>query len=235
MRAGAPRRVLSLVALVAAVGTTVVVGIYLRGEPPREDGCASHQTVLGTPALKPGDWLLGSRRSSFERRSSDELFALEPRHVVWAEAMEHEIRSLIEPEITKLDGLRLGALCCHRTACRLVLHLTRDLKERLNTEARRQGQETIFAAAKILGEAGPIGRGRWDNPDTPEWRKRARFFGLGIIPDVTVFWRMERKLREEIIIYFDEKTHDPAALAGSVQQIRAKMRSRLEEKPKDGG
>src|SRR5687768_4087837 len=80
-----------------------------------------HSGDSGAPA-DDSQWLF--RRAAASAEPMGEDFRSESRDPTWAPAMEAEIRRLVSPVLSRIEGASLAGLCCHRTGCRMVVRVT---------------------------------------------------------------------------------------------------------------
>jgi hypothetical protein len=231
--------------VVVAVGAVSAVGVVLvrRYDPRRVDPCADHRLVHRPDGTAPTRWLTDEMRQDHMHRSLVELFAGEPRDLGWAPGMEAQLRAVITPLLPRLPGATLSRVCCHSTACRIVVDLTPALKDRLNADARRAlaragrvgSPELTFglatAALESMGFAVPMRR---TNSARPWWSSLACRFGYCEVGGVAELRAFTALLREESTVLFDPLTYRPADYAAWLQR-RKLARSAVNGEPAQGG
>lgn len=158
--------------------------------------------------------------TSWARLVSPEELDAEARDPVWAPGMEAAVRRTVVAGLANLDGAEIAALECRTSACRLVIRITANLKERLLAHEPQGG---AFATSQLVlrrGGLAPSVAPTWlRRTEGPTWWRELTDFARG----AQVFLGRDPwadLLEEESILSFSPETHDPPSYLRWVERTR---------------
>jgi hypothetical protein len=210
--------------LVLAALVALSTGVFLarRYEGNRVDPCGDHHVVNRPGRTAPARFLTDELREDRKHRSLVELYGAEPRNVGWAPGMEAQLRSAMAPTLARLPGATLSRVCCHSTACRIVIDVTPELKARLNADAREalartgrvvRGEPAFGLATPALEAMGFAAPSRRPNSARPWWNSFACRFGYCDLGGPAERRNLATLLHEDSIVMFDPMTYSPSDYA----------------------
>jgi len=212
-----------------AIAVLFVADITIRDSEEAAVECLDHQVAPGGPRDESA-WLIQAVRKSARR--TDELFRQEPRDPSWAPTMEREIRRLVSPVLPEMGGVALTALCCHRTACRMVVRVTPELRKSLAKSAARGGGSP-FATSMLWARAGFPATTNWINFDPVGLGERSLLGRAhrairGVVDETLGFdpvsdYQLERLTSEESIFAFQSSNREPYDALAQAARRRSKV------------
>jgi hypothetical protein len=180
------------------------------------------------PATVPHTFILA--RVTATRTSAWQMFEAEPRDAAWAPRMEGNLLTRLAPALAAMPGASLGELTCHSSACRVTVDLTPELKRELN-RANTGGDGAGFFMDIVLRQHSLLAPAWGFNSDHEGtvWERASHLLRLASVEEFLISYRRARLLHEELLLMFDENTHDPDAYPGAMSRLTAKVWARNRE------